>query len=1036
MKNLCFRVITMTISLYFTGTMTNPSRKSSLFFVSECQWDGSLLTNCSFTGKRVGPADTAQTAATVNASFSFFKVLLQSPTEKEERSIKHLDLSNNLLSKITLSPLARLHALEILNLSNNAIHSISLDLHNPKSSWAKHHRGSMGNGLPYLKLLILQRNKLSDIPKGLWKLKSLQSLDLSFNGISQIGVSDFHNCLRLENLYLRSNKIFRIHLEAFKGLNNLQVVDLSHNALSTVLPMMLIALELPQLEADLTGNQWQCDESLALFQNFISESWRRKWDVICNKSPGNEEARWRTPKSRIPRETQVPHTNLNHRGSLVRSNAGQVQEGMSLSFPSLGKKDQAGSDPLEPRLPPRGGRSARDLLTAVRREAAPWDLARDLHTAVRREAAPQDLHTAVRREAAPQDLHTAFRREAAPQDPHTAVRREAAPRDPHTAVRREAAPQDLALAVCLAVFITFFVAFCLGALARPYVDRLWQQRCRKRRPGSDHVYPNEGFYDDVEASGSIPHPAVGLHQPCRGPNLYENLGSYLGTEANPQPAGIADRTLGRSRREPGSGQSREQHGNSTNASRKDSVLPNGSAAYSIVYEQPDAVNNALTSAEQDPVRRNDVLGEIHYETEAQEDSLRAWSVGIPAGAGRLRSGSGIVHKGSRALDPPLPRETTAALSDMHTYTNVQGLAENEESEGTEQSPVEFSEERQVSTSIRLLNAQEQRLEGAGAEEERSTCYSPAPPSDLREVGTSPPVLLPGWGHARHVTSANEDPVQKCAPDTQYELDVNYDSDEEGSLFTLSSESSEDARDVIQEEADGKESCRTSEPPEDKDSGVRKDNVTSFKGLEDSITFQEIQRKCENREDHFEKPLISGSDSGLYENHLQSAFNTNKFENPVTLPRSLGNSPSREGILGTPIDDGVTAPQSEVAEWHRSLRDLEFFNVDNLPQTPPHSAEVPLDPDKTVYREREPDIYKHEPFVQGRDMDQNSVPLQITSEENLRLPQQDSEGGSMHSNLVDTDANEGFVCLPEDCDSRQLTGQTHFLQFYGGEPSLV
>lgn len=58
---------------------------------------------------------------------------------------------------------------------------------------------------------------------GLWKLKSLQSLDLSFNRISQIDLSDFHNCLQLENLHLKSNRIFRIHPEAFKDLKKLQV---------------------------------------------------------------------------------------------------------------------------------------------------------------------------------------------------------------------------------------------------------------------------------------------------------------------------------------------------------------------------------------------------------------------------------------------------------------------------------------------------------------------------------------------------------------------------------------------------------------------------------------------------------------------------------------------------------------------------------------------------------------------------------------------------------------------------------------------
>lgn len=65
-----------------------------------------------------------------------------------------------------------------------------------------------------------------------------------------------------------------------------QVVDLSSNALTAILPMMTIALELPHLEADLAHNQWQCDDSVTVFQNVISESWRRKWDVICNKSIG------------------------------------------------------------------------------------------------------------------------------------------------------------------------------------------------------------------------------------------------------------------------------------------------------------------------------------------------------------------------------------------------------------------------------------------------------------------------------------------------------------------------------------------------------------------------------------------------------------------------------------------------------------------------------------------------------------------------------------------------------------------------------
>lgn len=65
-----------------------------------------------------------------------------------------------------------------------------------------------------------------------------------------------------------------------------QMVDLSNNALTAILPVVIMALELPHLEADLADNPWQCDYSLAVFQNVISESWRKRWNAICNESTG------------------------------------------------------------------------------------------------------------------------------------------------------------------------------------------------------------------------------------------------------------------------------------------------------------------------------------------------------------------------------------------------------------------------------------------------------------------------------------------------------------------------------------------------------------------------------------------------------------------------------------------------------------------------------------------------------------------------------------------------------------------------------
>ncbi|MBZ3877122.1 Leucine-rich repeat-containing protein 66 [Sciurus carolinensis] len=813
--------------------------------------------------------NTSQTAATVNVSFSFFRVLLGSHTKKEEWKIKHLDLSDTPIWKITLIPLPHLRALEILNLSNSAIHSISLDLFSPHSSPVKYHRSRFQNELLFLKVLILQRNKLTDTPKGLWKLKSLQSLDLSFNGILKIGLSDFHNCLQLENLYLKSNKIFKIHPEAFKDLEKLQVVDLSHNALTTVLPMMTIALEFPHLEIDLTGNQWQCDDRVTVLQSLMSESWRRKWHVLCKKSVGNEKAYLESPKSRISREIHLPPPNLNYMKSFLRNKAARPQGGTSLHFSTLRKEAHAGSDlrEMQGQLP-RVGRNAGDVQAAGRKEDA---------------------------------------------------------------------SQDLSLAICLSVFITFFVAFCLGAFTRPYVDRLWQQRCWHKSPGSDNAYSNEGFYDEVEAAGRTQHSRTDLHQVLHHPNLYENQHSFLVTELSPRATIMPDKTLGSNRKDPSNQQSSEQCRDNTGAgSRNDNMLPNSSAAHLNLWKHPHADNDELISAAQDHIYRNDIR-ELNYETVAQEYSPSEHSMGDSAIAGTLRTSSGSTHDHLN-VGPSLSREVTASESKMLTHANAQRTGESKEIRGPEplettSLQMEFSEKMQVNRFISLLSAQQPGSQGTKAEEEHSAIYS-AVAGGPRDA--DPSAFPPRWDHELSVTPVNVKPVPKDAPsNTQYETD--YDSDE-GSLFTLSSEGSEITRDMTEEETHGEESSGATEPLQVEKPGIHKDSVTG-ESLQDDMTFQTILGQYETQEDNSGKSLISESDSGLCKTHLESASNINKSEDPLTWPRSLGNSPSSDEIPDMFIYDYDTAPQ-EAVEWHYSLRDLEFSNVDILSQTPPPSTEDP------------------------------------------------------------------------------------------------
>lgn len=155
MKDFYFRVTIVVIGLCFRGTVTNPSRKSSIFRNSGYQRDGHLLANWSST------RHTSQMTETVDMSSRVFRVLFQSHTGRE-RQIKHLDLSNRSISEMTLSRLAPLHALETLNLSDNAMRSLWLDLPLALPS----QRSGAHSRLSHLKVLLLQRNQLSGTPKG------------------------------------------------------------------------------------------------------------------------------------------------------------------------------------------------------------------------------------------------------------------------------------------------------------------------------------------------------------------------------------------------------------------------------------------------------------------------------------------------------------------------------------------------------------------------------------------------------------------------------------------------------------------------------------------------------------------------------------------------------------------------------------------------------------------------------------------------------------------------------------------------------
>ncbi|KFQ37101.1 Leucine-rich repeat-containing protein 66, partial [Merops nubicus] len=221
---------------------------------SDCQWDGEFLLNCSFTGISAVPEDLPQRAVMADFSYNNIKTFLCAEARKEELMLKHLSLSNNLISEVSLTTCRNLAGLETLNLSGNSIHTLILDTPTP-AHWSNKY-GRVDRLLPALKVLSVERNKLHTVPRGLGLLQSLQTVHMTSNSIRQIGLNDFQNCSELKDINLQKNKITKIHPDAFRDLHKLQVVDLRENALTTPLPQILISLNTFQLEVDLSNNAW------------------------------------------------------------------------------------------------------------------------------------------------------------------------------------------------------------------------------------------------------------------------------------------------------------------------------------------------------------------------------------------------------------------------------------------------------------------------------------------------------------------------------------------------------------------------------------------------------------------------------------------------------------------------------------------------------------------------------------------------------------------------------------------------------------
>ncbi|EGW12057.1 Leucine-rich repeat-containing protein 66 [Cricetulus griseus] len=583
------------------------------------------------------------------------------------------------------------------------------------------------------------------------------------------------------------------------------VVDLRSNALTTLAPIVTIALELPHLELDLADNQWRCGESNANFQNVTSASWREKWDAICNMSVGNEKPYLETPQIRISREAHLPPTPSDEK-SFMQSKAERPQEGMDTHLSTLEKQAQVDHDDLKETRPQEETWMGYDDLEKIQPRP------------------PTELRDSQNR---------------------------------HDTDRKDNDSPDLVLAICLSVFITFVVAFCLGAFARPYIDRLWQQSCLSKRPGSENAYANEGFYDEVEASRRVQCQGTELHQAPHHLNLYESQNPSWVTEPVLYDAVMSERELESSRMEFSGQQNPMQLEDSTGVrSGVCNVLPYAQVAHSALPGLPNVDTQEPISTEQD---HYDVPEELHYHTVAQEYSLHEGVMDASSIASPLGTVPSSIDGRWDELHLSQSRDVVAPVSKTVVHTSTQGSGESKERGcpeplGAMGSPMESS---QVTNSIKGLATQLPSFQEADAEEEVSGVYDEVLYNDPEDVDS--PSLMPRWDSGPHVTPASKEPVLRGDPfDSHYDLVTNYESDsDEGSLFTLSSEDYDDARSLPEEQV-SVENGGASQPFPSRNLGEYEDHVTSAGSYED-ITPQRIVEKCEIQEALFGN-LISSPDS--------------------------------------------------------------------------------------------------------------------------------------------------------------------------------
>ncbi|KAG8591850.1 hypothetical protein GDO81_000332, partial [Engystomops pustulosus] len=385
------------------------------------------------------------------------------------KTIKHINLSNNMISSLHMATFYKFLALETLNVSNNYISMVSMN----------NERGRQDEILTSLHTLVIDRNGLTFVPKGLGKLRSLQTLDLSANHIVRIQRDDFASCTQLQILDLGDNRIHQIDPDAFRDLRKLQVLRLSNNALVSISPLVFLYNHVLRANINLSYNPWACDGRILPLKHLLTSlpvDMKKEWNVTC-KSPlpraglhllsidhingscespmhkyinarnivvnkredtylpcdvkdksGNKKTFWWTPQGVIPGEPSIANHYIDKMNNFILSEHGRFREGLYICIADMER-----------------------VVYQVHFQA---DIEKPL---IRKPRDVQQLNTRVRTD------------------------------------------QELALAVSLSVVVTFVCAFLLGVFLRPCLEKLLRRICKpkdSKKNTSDEVYDNEAFSEE------------------------------------------------------------------------------------------------------------------------------------------------------------------------------------------------------------------------------------------------------------------------------------------------------------------------------------------------------------------------------------------------------------------------------------------------------------------------------------------------------------------------------------------------------------